>query len=223
MTPSIAFPDTTAILPPRFLGPVGWYAAMARYGRAVVDTSTPFDKRQKSVHRCEIADTRGRMTLTVPLCKPSVPFRQATWRDCAVSTHDEWWIRACISLESAYGRTPFFEFLVDRFLPLFVSPADSDVAPSAIDLDIRADEAVRSVLNLPTTVEWGDPADLIDPSDNVADLRRADFTMHGQRPYWQVRQERLGFLSNLSAADLVFNLGPEATLYLLECGRGLSL
>lgn len=34
------------------------------------------------------------------------------------------------------------------------------------------------------------------------------------RPYYQVFQERLGFLPNLSIVDLLFNMGPESLLVL---------
>ena len=34
------------------------------------------------------------------------------------------------------------------------------------------------------------------------------------RPYWQVFKEKYGFLANLSAVDLLFNMGPEFPLYL---------
>ena len=33
-------------------------------------------------------------------------------------------------------------------------------------------------------------------------------------PYYQVRQGQLGFIGGLSILDLLFNLGPEALLYL---------
>ena len=33
-------------------------------------------------------------------------------------------------------------------------------------------------------------------------------------PYWQVREDKLGFISGLSVLDLIFNLGPEAVVYL---------
>lgn len=32
--------------------------------------------------------------------------------------------------------------------------------------------------------------------------------------YYQVREDKLGFLPHLSVVDLLFNLGPEALLYL---------
>ena len=96
----------TVLLPPRLFGPVGWYAAMASGRRAVIDTAIRYDKRQKAVHRYDIADVRGPMQLTVPLGKPHGCQGTPTWADAAVSTHDEWWLRHRVTLESAYGRTP---------------------------------------------------------------------------------------------------------------------
>ena len=36
------------------------------------------------------------------------------------------------------------------------------------------------------------------------------------QPYYQVFQERLGFLPNLSIIDLLFNMGPESLLVLQQ-------
>lgn len=200
------------------MGSIGWYAAMAHYGHVVVDSSIPYDKRQKAVHRCDIADTRGKMSLTVPLAPPSVPFRDATWHDCRVSTHDEWWIRHRITLESAYGRTPFFEFLIDRFLPLLRSPEEWEHWPDAISFDRAADGIVRGFLDIDTAL-WGDPRELQaeTPQENIVDLRRSDFSLISQEPYYQVRIDRLGFIPGLSILDLIFNLGHEAGPYLASC------
>lgn len=47
---------------------------------------------------------------------------------------------------------------------------------------------------------------------------KRDFTQEdaafSPQPYYQVFQERLGFLPNLSIIDLLFNMGPESLLVL---------
>ena len=215
MTPLVKFPDTTALLPPRYMGQVGYYAAMARYGHVVVDAALRYDKRQKDVHRCEIADTRGLLRLTVPLGKPHGCDHAPTWNDAAVSTHDEWWRQHLVALESAYGRTPYFEFLIDKFDGVLRSPEAWDAWPTAVDLDRVADGVVRSILGFDNDVRWADAKEVADIPAAV-DLRRADFTLPSQPPYRQIRADRLGFHPNLSILDLIFNLGPEAPLYLLD-------
>ncbi|WP_289189345.1 WbqC family protein, partial [Xylanibacter rodentium] len=45
---------------------------------------------------------------------------------------------------------------------------------------------------------------------------RLEDTEFSPQPYYQVFQERLGFLPNLSIIDLLFNMGPESLLVLQQ-------
>lgn len=215
MNPLVRHTDCTLVLPPRYMGSIAYYGLMARYGRVIVDTGLRHDKRQKAVHRCDIADTRGPVSLTVPLAKPSDPSAPNTWASWRISTHDEWWRQHRISLESAYGRTPFFEFLFDRFEHLFRSPADWAQWPSAIDFDREADAIIRDILGFENEVIWADAhgeASLADGELAEVDIEAA--LAAPTPPYWQIRADKLGFIPGLSIVDLIFNLGPEAPLYL---------
>lgn len=202
-SPLTLFPDETIVLPLRYCGNIAYYAAMAAYGRAVVCSDALFDKREKAVHRCDIADTHGPVQLTVPVAKPH-GIARARWSDVRVSDHGAWWHVHRVTLESAYGRTPFFEFYIDRFLP-FLSPEVMEKCPTIASLDLALDEVVRSILMIPTEV-------IADGSDVAAVVRPHGFTDFPS--YYQVRADRQGFIPNLSILDLIFNLGPEAPLYL---------
>ncbi len=206
-SPLVKFPAQRVLLPPRYFADIAYYAAMAAYGSAVVDVEVPFNKREKETHRCAIADTRGVLNLTVPVGRPQGPM----WSNVPISPHGEWWDVHRVALESAYGRTPYFEFYIDRFLPFFNS--DVPVAfGSVVDFDARIDSVVRSILLIDTPVAY----------DRVVNLLASDVDMRRQPPmmdgasltYYQVRAAKLGFISNLSVLDLIFNLGPEAPLYL---------
>lgn len=191
-----------ALLPPQLFGSTGYYAAAARYGATAVDYSMRADKRFKSAHRYKIADTRGELFLTVPVCHLS---GNRGWNEVAVSDHGQWWKLHVTTLESAYGRTPFFEFYIDRFLPLFAEPAQSCFNTIG-SLDREADRLIRLILELPEPV---DPATL--PPDSP-DLRRHDFNQYTVPPYWQIRADSLGFRAGLSILDMIFNIGPESAL-----------
>ncbi len=203
--PLLCHPDKVVLLPPVLFPCTDYYRCMAKYGRAVIDTSMRYDKRRKEVHRYDIADTRGRLSLTVPVSRPAGAFVAGNlcWNQVTVSDHGRWWEVHRIALESAYGRTPFFEFYIDRFAPLF-SPEPRPVT----DMVVEADVLIRDILGLEVQML----ADV--PEGCVTDDFRRQLPVFDERPYWQVRQQQLGFVSGLSVLDLIFNLGPEAPLFL---------
>lgn len=206
-SPLVKFPSQRVLLPPRYFADIAYYAAMAAYGSAVVDVEMPFNKRQKETHRCAIADTRGVLNLTVPVGRPKGPM----WSNVPISPHGEWWNVHRVALESAYGRTPYFEFYIDRFLP-FLNSDVPGTFDSVVDFDACIDSVVRSILLIDTPVSYGSVSNQF-ASD--VDMRRRPPMMDGASPtYYQLRAAKLGFISNLSVLDLIFNLGPEAPLYL---------
>lgn len=209
-SPLITRPGRTAILPLQYCGQVGYYALMASYPHAVIDLAMPYDKRRKSTHRCAIADVRGPLALTVPIEKAH---RGMAWADVRVSSHGLWWSDHAVSLESAYGRTPFFEFYYDRFKPLLAPPAPGLTVGG---LDRALDQIIRQILGLDTIVAYS----IEEQTDATDDYRRKEnFDIEGAPAYYQVRADRLGFIPNLSILDLIFNLGPESPLYLSRVAR----
>lgn len=195
--------DTSAenklLMPCRLAPTAAFYRMVARHdGEVVICGGERFDKRMKEAHRFEIADTRGVRQLTVPVEKPF----GATWADTRVSLHGRWWEVMSTALESAYGRTPFFEFYADDFLPLIANP---EQFTTISELNFAFDRAIRRALGLQTPVSYS-----VDPT--LLPVAIEPFT---PAPYWQIRANTLGFLPNLSILDLIFNHGPEALLALL--------
>lgn len=174
-----------------------------------MDWDTAFDKRDKATHRFTIADTRGRLDLTVPIAKPASS--RCRWSEIGVSTHGAWWDVHRVALESAYGRTPYFEFYIDRFLPM-LTVGVTDRYPRLCDLASAWDEQIADILGL--------------TRDNQREATEHDSRLKEAAglqipPYRQVRASRLGFLSGLSVLDLIFNLGPESQIYLNDLANTL--
>lgn len=204
------------MLPLRYYGNIAYYAAMAAHGKAVICADALYDKREKAVHRCDITDTHGPVSLTVPLAKPH-GIARARWCDVALSEHGAWWHVHRVTLESAYGRTPFFEFYFDRFLTLLQKDV-VNTHHTIADLDLAIDSIIRDILLIETEVSVSTTtltavADYTDAAMMAVKSPKVDFNSEFT-PYYQVRAERQGFIPNLSALDLIFNLGPEAPIYL---------
>ena len=207
-SPLLLFPDRVAWLPPMLFAPADYYALMSAYPEVVVDTGMRYDKRFKQAHRYKIADTRGELTLTVPHSSPGA---ERTWDVTPVSSHGRWWDVHRVALESAYGRTPFFEFYIDRFLPLLAEP---DAEMTVGRLIRRADELVRSIVCPHVKAVY-----VAAPGGIAADYRHIAFPTAAQETYYQVRSGALGFIGGLSVLDLIFNMGPESPLILRKISK----
>ena len=226
--PLLRFPDSTIILAPSFLGSISRYALIGAYGNAIVDTSARFDKRFKSTHRTAIADVNGEMRLTLPISKPE-SLTKATWNDIKLSDHGQWWHLHLTALESAYGRTPFFEYYIDRFAHFFTKEAIDDYE-SLVNYDQGLENVICEILGIdPPQYQPLNQADCDSDSSHTTPNQETtlDYTRREPQfdipPYYQVRADRLGFLPNLSILDLIFNLGPEAPLHLKKVIDQISL
>jgi hypothetical protein len=55
------------------------------------------------------------------------------------------------------------------------------------------------------------PDDALDCRDSIHPKKKSSLTF---KPYYQVFEQKYGFRENLSCIDLLFNMGPEAVLFL---------
>lgn len=166
--------NITATLPIAYFGRVDYYAAMGACAKVVVDDTLRYDKRQKSTHRLTVADTHGIKDLTVPVSKPDGVKGPLRWSDITLSRHGQWWHVIEETLASAYGRTPFFEFYIDR-LRRFFAPTTVDEYHDVATLCRESDRAVRAILGLDNEVIYAStlpaanqlPTTTTKPSDSL--------------------------------------------------------
>lgn len=210
--------ENNLVLPPQFMGSTAYYALIASTSAVSIDETLPFDKRFKSIHRTRIDGANGTSFITVPIGKPE-SMRTAMWSDITVSSHGGWWNEMLTALHSAYGRTPFFEFYIDEFAPLF--SADTPGNP-IVELDRKLDQLMRRLLQIDTEVSY-----ITSKPENHFKHPSAAFLKSAEEsvtftPYYQVRAIKHGFQPNLSAVDLLFNMGPESPLILRKMAETFS-
>ena len=201
---------TTALLSSTYFGPVQWYQKLCRYDRVLIEHCDAYQK-QTYRNRCLIATTQGVQALTVPVVHSRDA--QQDREVIKISDHGNWRHLHWQALQTAYGDSPFFEYYEDDLRPFFTE---------RWELLYDFNEAIRlkmcELLDIHPVVSH---TTQYHPSPAPNDFRAAIRPKHPlpdahfePRPYYQVYQQKHGFLPNLSILDLLFNMGPESIYYL---------
>ena len=208
-------PMNSALLSTTYFGPVQWYQKLYRYDNVVIDQFESFQK-QTYRNRCRIATTQGVQTLTVPVVHDA----DNSICNIRISDHGNWRHLHWQALQSAYGDSPFFEYYEDDVRPFF-SERNWDLLMDYNEaicqkmcelLDIQPNKVQSSEFRVQSSCDQelnlSDFRQVINPKHPLPDT---DFQ---PRTYYQVYQQKHGFLPNLSILDLLFNMGPESIFYL---------
>lgn len=208
------------LLSSAYLPPIQYFTKL--YAAPTIHLET-YDHYVKQTYRnrAVIAAPDGPLALTLPVehdgtVKPRT-------RDMRLSDHGNWRHLHWTALTSAYERSPYFFYYADDFHAIYDHPYRF-----LVDFNAALVSLILSLLDLtphivPTT-SYADAAAL-----GATDLREtirpklpyADDASFTPAPYYQVFSARHGFLPNLSIADLLFNMGPEARLVLRRSTVGV--
>ena len=215
-----------ALLSATYFGPIQWYQKLYRAEKVMIERCETFQK-QTYRNRCLIATTNGIQALTVPVEGLAGKSSVNTITDLRISDHGNWRHLHWNALKSAYGESPFFDYYQDDIRPFFEPRWDYlfdfneairekmcellDIQPAvSFTEEYAPSEGSKSPVNSkPSTVNYiQDYRSSIRPKHPESD---PDFT---PKRYYQVYEQKHGFLPNLSILDLLFNMGPESILYL---------
>ena len=206
------------LLSTTYFGPVQWYQKLYRAEHVQIEQWESFQK-QTYRNRCLIATTQGIQALTVPIERLSVNYI----KDIRISDHGNWRHLHWNALQSAYGESPFFDYYQDDIRPFFEKNWD-------FLLDFN--EAIR--LKMCELIEIQPKVSFTEGYTSISSINYKQSTINIRedyrsaiRPknpeadpdfeakaYYQVYQQKHGFLPNLSILDLLFNMGPESIFYL---------
>ena len=198
---------TSALLSTTYFGPVQWYQKLYRYESISIDLQESFQK-QTYRNRCLIATTQGIQALTVPV----VHHAGNAISDMRISDHGNWRHLHWQALQTAYGDSPFFEYYEDDLRPFFTEHHWDRLT----DYNDAICRKMCELLDIqphyePFTINDAAAHDFRTAINPKHPLEDTDFK---PRPYYQVYQQKHGFLANLSILDLLLNMGPESIFYL---------
>lgn len=191
-----------------YLAPVEYYAAMKNADDIFLENCDSYIK-QTYRNRCHIATANGVMALSIPVVK-SEGEKKLT-RDIRISDHTDWQLHHWKSIESAYNSTPFFEYYKDDLIPFYEKKWEF-----LWDFNWEIQQKILELLELDAKIQLTNEYKLV-LDDNVPDFRerihpKKESLNPDMKPYYQVFDQKIGFLSNLSIIDLLFNMGNESQL-----------
>jgi hypothetical protein len=206
---------STALFSTAYFAPIQYYMHWRDSESPVLEACEHYIK-QTWRNRCVIGTANGPMTLSLPVDGDS---EKTTIRDVRISGHGNWQHLHWNSIESAYNSSPFFEYYADDLRPFFekrpgfLFDFNEEIRAKMCELleiqkHVRITSEYYRAEILPDG--WKDFRNIIHPKKDP-ELVDPDFTA---KQYYQVFDRKFGFQPNLSILDLLFNMGPEAILFL---------
>jgi len=196
------------IYPALYNGPLNYFARLVREDEITLEQYDSYAK-QTYRNRCLIMGPNGVQSLSVPVKKR--PGVKNHLRDIKLDYDTPWNKIHWRSLVASYAASPFFEFFEDDLGLLYEKRYEF-----LTDLNLKLLDWALRILGLNTPVSFSnffteiegneDPRFFIHPKMDQAVLDPDFHPAH----YHQVFSDRLGFQSNLSILDLIFNEGPAA-------------
>lgn len=186
-----------------YLPPISFFTAINSGGDVLIEQYDNYCK-QTYRNRCRIAAASGIQTLTVPIVKGTAP--KQIMKDVRISDHGDWRRQHWNALESAYMNSPFFLYYQDDFRPFYEKKYEF-----LIDFNTELTLRIMELAGINKPIKLTES--YCKKDENLLDLRQMVNPGINEpencRPYWQVFKQKHGFIGNLSAIDLLFNMGPE--------------
>ncbi len=193
-----------------YLAPVNYYAALMKADKIFLENCDYYTK-QTYRNRCRIITANGPLDLIIPVEK--VRNTKQLTRDVKISNCFDWQLQHLRAIQSAYNSSPFLEYYEDEFLP-FYEKKWNYLWEFNFLLQQKICELIDFYPELELTKEYKK-----DPGNNIVDLRekihpktRYDFIEVPH--YYQVFEQKFGFIPCVSIIDLLFNMGNESILVL---------
>lgn len=197
-----------------YLAPIQYYAKFVQVDHIFIEQNENYTK-QSYRNRSMIVSANGSIPLSIPVVHSSS--EKILTKDIRIADHGNWQHMHWNAIVSAYNSTPFFEYYQDDFYPFYHKKYSF-----LFDFNEELRVLILGLLNIELPVieytsEYKtafedhelDMRDVIHPKKDLS-LDHSFMSI----PYYQVFEQKLGFVENMSIVDLLFNMGNESQLIL---------
>jgi hypothetical protein len=191
-----------------YLGTVGYFMKLLQYEEVILEQHENYRKRTYR-NRCHLMSANGILKLSIPLGKGKNQGQNI--KSVKIAYSQSWQNEHWRSIQSAYGRAPFYEYYADEIKAVFDSQPET-----LFDLNWQLMELIIELLQLDLKISFSEtfqkelPEDIADGRNTILPTKKLEDETIKLRKYNQVFEDKYGFISNLSILDLLFCCGPEA-------------
>ncbi|MGB4397963.1 MAG: WbqC family protein [Daejeonella sp.] len=198
-----------AIFPLFYLPPIEYFRAVQQHKNLFfIENAENFEK-QSYRNRASIHSPNGKLDLIVPVVKGSKNHTKI--KDVKISYDFNWQRQHLMSLQTSYRSSAYFEYYEDDLMPFYEKKW-----PFLFDFNQELLSLLLRFLKINVAYKYTEifEKEYTDCDDFRLSIHPKKTEMLQFNPYFQVFEERNGFLPNLSIADLLFNQGPQSSKYL---------
>jgi len=198
-----------AVFPLFYHPPIEYFANMLKHKDNVLIENAEHFQKQSYRNRATIHSANGPLNLIIPVNRGAK--NHTSIKDVKISYDFNWQRLHWLSLQASYRSSAYFEYYEDDFITFYEKKWNFlfDYNEELLYLTLKL---LKQMVNFTYTnhfeknyTENHDYRNSIHPKNRVNGLFN---------PYFQVFEERNGFLPNLSFIDLLFNQGPQSIQYL---------
>lgn len=199
-----------AIFPLFYLPPVSYFSALQAHDFEFVIESHEHFPKQTYRNRTRISSPNGSLDLYIPVVKGAKV--HTVVKDVKISYDAKWQRLHWLSMQNSYRNSAYFEYYEDELAPFYHQRFDY-----LFDYNLELFEWVLKKLKKTTPITFTE--EYVKDTSPQEDFRdKLNFknpaVVFPAKPYFQVFEDRNGFLSNLSIVDLLFSQGPQAKSFL---------
>lgn len=202
--------QSSAIFPLFYLPPISYFSGLKDFeGNFLIEKEEHFPK-QTYRNRAKIYSPNGILDLIIPVVRGSKVHTKV--KDVKISNDYRWQRLHWKSLESCYRNSAYFEYYEDELFRFYETRYDYlfDYNTELIQWILKQLKKTES-LQYTAEYEKNIPLELDFRSKLHFKGTEPDI---GFKPYFQVFDDRHGFIPNLSIVDLLFNQGPQSKSFI---------
>ena len=186
------------------------YFAFLLSGDVLIDGEERYQK-QSYRNRAVILNGNGVLNLIIPTVHDQ---KMGIVKDVRIEYVTPWQRAHWRSIESAYNNSPFYLYYKDALKPFFEQKFDF-----LFDFNTQLTQTLLKALQVDVNIRISESFVPYEENDLRLEIHpkrvhKPDYRFFLNKPYYQVFEDKFGFLPNLSVIDLLFNEGPQAASYL---------